>query len=304
MAIIVGAAAWFFEGPVPRSTPPTTGKPAGAPGGNKAFLTLADGSIVTLDSIQTGILAKQGDSRVVKLDSGLLAYNTLGNQGGEPVYNVIATPRGGQYQVQLPDGTRAWLNSTSSLRFPTSFSGKERTVILTGEGYFEVAKDPSRPFVVAVGAMKVTVLGTRFNIMAYGDEAVVKTSLVEGSVRVSSGDNGALLKPGQQAQLRAGDNNPVGGRIKIIEDADMEEALAWKDGRFRFNETDIESIMRQVGRWYDVDIVYRGDLSDVELSGSISRKEYIAQLLELLEATKRVRFVKEGGKIIVMPYRQ
>ncbi|MDR3712990.1 MAG: FecR domain-containing protein [Puia sp.] len=302
---MLGSLAYFFAGHKHPSPPPVaTGRQVGAPGSNKAFLTLADGSIVTLDSVQNGTLPDQGNSRVVKLDSGILAYHTTDNPGGEPVYNLITTPRGGQYRIVLPDGTRAWLNSASSLRFPTSFSGKERAVTLTGEGYFEVTRNPSMPFVVAVGAMKVNVLGTGFNIMAYADEAAVKTTLAEGSVQIVSGNNRALLKPGQQAQLSAGDNNPAGGRIRVIDDADVEEVLAWKNGRFQFNETNIESIMRQVGRWYDVDIEYRGDLSGIELSGAISRKEYAAQLLELLEATKRVRFATEGGKIIVIPYRQ
>jgi len=285
LIFLLAGAGWMIFGTKPAALP-----------GDKATLTLADGHTIVLGNEGNGSLALQGQSEVIKVDSGLLAYHATGKGTGEMVYNMITTPRGGQYQVILPDGTHVWLNSTSSLRFPSSFQGSSRTVTLTGEGYFEVARHPSMPFVVQTDQVAVNVLGTHFNIMAYPQEAAVRTTLEEGSVKVVHGKDGVLITPGQQAEL--GRN----GELKVINDVDLDEALAWKNGKFQFNETDIETIMRQISRWYDVDIAYKGNLSGIRLSGSLSRKEPVAHLLELLEETKRVKFITEGKQITVMTY--
>ncbi|MGO4290626.1 FecR family protein [Chitinophaga sp. RAB17] len=266
------------------------------PGGNKAVLTLADGSTIVLDSARDGALGSQGNTRIIKLDSGRLAYTAnQGDANAAPQYNTISTPRGGQYQVVLPDGSQVWLNAASSLRFPVAFTGNDRTVTLTGEAYFEVAKNADKPFIVRTRGMQVNVLGTHFNVMAYPDEGRVKTTLVEGAVSVSQGNATSLIQPGQQASINDA------GTTFMISKPDIEDVMAWKEGEFRFRKTDISMIMRQIARWYDVDIEYKGDLSGIKLYGSMTRKENAAQLLELLEQTGMVHFSTNGNKITVMP---
>lgn len=266
------------------------------PGGNKAVLTLADGSTIVLDSARDGALGSQGNTRIIKLDSGRLAYTaSQGDANAAPQYNTISTPRGGQYQVVLPDGSQVWLNAASSLRFPVAFTGNDRAVTLTGEAYFEVAKNAGKPFIVRTRGMQVNVLGTHFNVMAYPDEGRVKTTLVEGAVSVSQGNVTSLMQPGQQASINDA------GTTFMISKPDIEDVMAWKEGEFRFRKTDISMIMRQIARWYDVDIEYKGDLSGIKLYGSMTRKENAAQLLELLEQTGMVHFSTNGNKITVMP---
>src|SRR6185295_13408999 len=202
------------------------------PGGDKAILTLANGSQIILDSAANGVVAQQGKTEVMKLANGQLVYKGAGGPANDVLYNTMATPRGGQYRLVLPDGSRVWLNAVSSIRFPTAFTGNERKVEITGEAYFEIVKDQSRPFRVLVKPpsgnedMEVAVLGTHFNINAYKDEPVIKTTLLEGSVKVSRGTSLTIIKPGQQSQL----NNS--GVISVVPDADVAEAVAWKDGRF------------------------------------------------------------------------
>jgi transmembrane sensor len=266
-----------------------------SPGGNKAVLTLADGTAIILDSAQNGIISQQGNTKVLKLNSGQLAYNTLNNTPAEVLYNTISTPRGGQYQVVLQDGSKVWLNAASSLRFPTAFTGKERTVQLTGEAYFEVAKNAAMPFKVQVNKMEVSVLGTHFNVMAYDDESSIKTTLLEGSVRVTKGNANALLKPGQEAVL-----NPAEEGFKVDE-ADVDEAVAWKNGLFQFNSTGLKSIMRQISRWYNVEVSYEGDVSGKSFSGLISRNTNLSDVLKMLQLTREVQFKVEGKKITVLP---
>jgi transmembrane sensor len=266
-----------------------------APGGNKAVLTLADGSRIILDSAADGALTIQGNSRVIKLNDGRLAYNATGDETRQIFYNTISTPHGGQYEVILPDGTHVWLNSVSSLRFPTAFTGNSRQVELTGEGYFEVTHNAAQPFTVVVNHVKVNVLGTKFNVMGYADEEAIKTTLVEGSVKVFlSGDpESVIIKPGQQARLNYGDH-----KFKVV-NPDMEEVLSWKNGEFRFRETNIKTIMRQIARWYNVEIEYKGDLSEVVLSGVMPKKQYASQLLEVLGKVGKIHFVLDNKKIIV-----
>jgi transmembrane sensor len=264
-----------------------------APGGNKAVLTLANGSVVMLDSAHTGILAQQGNSKVVKLNSGQLAYNIIHEKPTEVLYNTLATPRGGQYQLVLPDGSKVWLNAASSIHYPTAFAGKERKVEITGEAYFEVAKNENMPFAVMANGVDVQVLGTYFNVNAYADEGMVKTTLLEGAVRVTKDAATALLQPGEQAQLtKAGD-------LKLVHNADVAEAVAWKNGLFQLNSADIPAIMRQVARWYDVEIVYEEGVPDGHISGKVPRGMNLSQVLEIFEVSG-VHFKIEGKKIVVM----
>lgn len=266
------------------------------PGGEKAVLTLADGSTIILDSAANGLLSNQGAMKVEKLKNGELSYTVNGKmitEKDEAFYNTISTPRGGQYHVTLSDGTEVWLNAASSIRFPVAFIGNERKVTVTGETYFEVAKDAAKPFKVKTEKEQVEVLGTHFNINAYADEPMVKTTLLEGKVKVmSDGMQAAFLLPGQQSGISAN------GNITIANDADLEEAVAWKNGRFQFNSADLKTILRQVSRWYDVDIEYRSKV-DLHFTGQLTRDSDVSKVFEKLALAGEVHFKTEGRKIIV-----
>jgi ferric-dicitrate binding protein FerR (iron transport regulator) len=263
------------------------------PGGDKATLTLADGSTVVLDEAQNGMLAQQGSSKVIKV-GGKLMYDPTNKNSKEVVYNTISTPNGGQYQLELPDGSLVWLNATSSIHFPTSFVGKERHVEITGEAYFEVAKNRDMPFVVAVNGAEVQVLGTHFNVNAYSDEDNVKTTLLEGSVKIVQGANINMLKPGQQSQLT------TDGLIKVVSNVDVDGVVAWKNGMFDFENAGIETVMRQLSRWYDVEIEYNGKTDDLFIA-EMRRNIKLSDALKALELTGKVKFEIQGKKIIVMP---
>lgn len=267
-----------------------------APGNNKAILTLDDGSKIDLDDAKTGILANESNIDIKKTGDGQLEY-TAGAQNVKTVkYNILSTPMGGEYQLVLPDGSKVWLNSGSTLRFPTAFIGSERIVELKGEAYFDIAKNPKMPFLVRTNnAMDIKVLGTQFNIMAYDDEKNINTTLIEGSVEVLKGSGKTMLKPGQEAILNRGSGN-----IKVAS-ADLEQAIAWKNGYFIFYNENIESIMRKVSRWYNVDVVYQGNLSNKDFVGTISRNKNISELLKMLELTGAVHFSIDGRRITVMP---
>jgi len=264
-----------------------------APGGNKAILTLANGRSIILDSAANGTLTTQGNSKILKLN-GMLSYNTLKNKSSEVLYNTISTPRGGQYELMLSDGSKVWLNAASSLRFSASFVGKERKVELLGEAYFEVAKNAAMPFKVKVHGMEVEVLGTHFNINSYDNESMIRTTLLEGSVKINKNNSSSLLKPGQQAQMNKA------GEIKIINNVDVEEAIAWKEGKFQFDKADIHDIMRQLARWYDVDVEYKGTVSS-HFGGTISRDVNLSQVLNMLHLTGEVNFQIQDKKVLVMP---
>jgi transmembrane sensor len=263
------------------------------PGGDKATLTLADGSTIVLDDAQNGILAQQGNSKIIKLD-GKLSYDPTNKNSREIVYNTISTPKGGQYQLELPDGSQVWLNATSSIHFPTSFIGNERRIEVTGEAYFEIARDPNMPFIVSVNNAEVQVLGTHFNVNAYDDEDNVKTTLLEGSVKFVNDGNTNILKPGQQAQLTKE------GMIKVVSNVDVDEVVAWKNGMFDFDNARIETVMRQLSRWYDVEIEYKGKNDDLFIA-EMRRKINLSDALKALELTGKVKFDIQGKKIIVMP---
>jgi ferric-dicitrate binding protein FerR (iron transport regulator) len=276
------------------------------PGGNKAILKLADGSEITLDSAQNGTLAQQGNMKIIKLDSGRLAYK--GNTGAhrsEVLYNTIYTPRGGQYQITLPDGSLVWLNAASSLRFPTVFADNERKVELSGEVYFEIAtvynKNKKKvPFIIdiktssAASNGRIAVLGTHFNVMAYDDEKAVEVTLLEGAVNVSGAQSTSRLQPGQQAQL-----NRLGG-LKVVPNADVDAVMAWKNGMFQFHSADLHAVLRQLSRWYDVDVEYRGAVPPREFEGEIQRDLSLSQVLRILEKNQ-VHISIEGKKMVVTP---
>ncbi|WP_316814246.1 FecR family protein [Pedobacter heparinus] len=253
-----------------------------APGGSKAVLVLADGSEIILDHAKNGTLLSQGNVSINKTGNGQLRYNMLksgqGAAGKLPALNTILTPRGGQYHIILPDGTRVWLNASSSIKFPMVFSGRERNVEITGEAYFEVVSNPAMPFIVKAGETNIRVLGTHFNVMAYADEQGVNTTLLEGKVKVSSGNTVNVMKPGQQALV-------LNGTINITT-ANVEEAVAWKNGYFYFKDSDIKTVMRQISRWYDVDVEYKGSLPETVFSGKMYRNVNMSKVLEVLSYFK------------------
>ncbi|MBC9929481.1 FecR family protein [Chitinophaga qingshengii] len=296
---IVTSAVWFMRRP---ATPPQVVAAVKtnplAPGSNKAMLILADNSTISLDSTHSGSLAVQGNTRISNTN-GALTYKG-NNDDQQPLYNTVVTPRGGQYQLTLADGSRIWLNAASSIRFPAAFTGKERLVEVTGEVYFEISRQANKPFRVKVKTpgveeMTVTVLGTSFNVMAYGDEQAIRTTLVDGAVQVTRGSRQSLLKPGYQASIASN-----GGTFETTE-ADIEQTLAWKEGKFRFRNTNIRTIMRQLARWYDIAVVYDGNVSDIDLTGVISRREDAGALLKALETTQRVKFTVDGRTITARP---
>jgi transmembrane sensor len=279
------------------------------PAGNKATLTLANGQTIVLDSAARGSLAMQGNARVLKTDSGKLAYQPMSNSTGSAiVYNTLTTPRGGQYQLVLPDGSRVWLNAASSITYPTAFTGADRSVTVSGEAYFDVVKNTAKPFKVIVRtshagqAAEVEVLGTGFNIMAYADEPEpsIRATLIRGAIRVSQGKTTALLHPGQQAQIITGNEpNP----IHLIDNADTAAAIAWITGFFQFRELDVPAVMRQIGRWYNVDVVYdtpAAGLAGRHFGGRISRRQNLSDLLPMLEAN-HIHFRIDGTTIHVLP---
>lgn len=267
------------------------------PGGNKAVLTLYDGSQILLDKIKPGLFVNQGNISIRKSKDGQVVYQVRGEEGLngenlETTYNTISTPRGGQFQIELPDGTKVWLNAASSLKFPALFSSAERIVELKGEAYFEVAKSRKRPFKVMANGSSVEVLGTHFNVMAYEDEPSTNTTLLEGSVRIVNGNQSRMLVPGQEAKVAGGIS---------VSNIDAKQAIAWKEGYFLFDNESIESIMRKISRWYNVDIEYRGDNRYKKFGGTISKFEDIDQVLKIIELTGVIHFKVEGRRVIVMP---
>lgn len=282
------------------------------PGKNKAVLTLANGQKISLTDALNGELAQQAGVTISKTANGQLIYQVAPNSSGKNTaeYNTIEAPRGGQWQVILPDGSKVFLNASSSLKYPVSFATKERKVELKGEAYFEISHNKKSPFRVIAKGQTVEVLGTHFNIMSYDDEKTVKTTLLSGSVKVSSnGSNVAgvnavgikavkpaaeflILKPGEQSQVSP-------GNMKLIHDVDLEDVLAWKNGYFKFNEN-LRSIMTKVSRWYDVEVIYETQPDpEFKFKGEISRDKNISELLNMLDYTGNVHFKIEGRRVIV-----
>ncbi|CAL1516762.1 FecR domain-containing protein [Chitinophaga sp. MM2321] len=257
-----------------------------APGGDKAILTLADGSTIVLDKADNGNLAQQGDIKIVKRKNGQVEYVKSGSTNtpeSAVSYNTMQTPNGGQYQLTLPDGTRVLLNAASSVSYPVSFTGKQRIVSVTGEVYFEVAPDPAHPFIVKTYKEEIIVLGTAFNINSYTDEPAIKTSLLKGVIRI----NDRLLKPGEAY---------INGNIIPT---DIAQDLAWKNGIFDFNHLPLKKVMKQLARWYDIEIVYEGEIPGFEFYGEAQRSLKLADVLEALSGMG-VRFKIEHNRRLIV----
>jgi transmembrane sensor len=294
VTIFIGIAAYFFTS---HHTDTQTLAADFNPGGNKAILTLSNGSTIILDNAKNGQLTSQGGTVVNKTNDGEIIYDASQfpqtETGAKPAYNTISTPKGGQYKVVLADGTRAWLNSVSSISFPTAFHGKDRQVEITGEVYFEVAKNKKKPFLVKAANQLVEVLGTHFNINSYDDEPDIKTTLLEGSVQIRqlNSNFSALLHPGQQAVNRS--SGPI-----LVQHVDIEQVIAWKNGMFQINDASIATLMRQASRWYNVDIEYEGKVPDRKFSGKIKRDVKASEFLQMLSYFN-LHFSVEGQKIII-----
>lgn len=309
VAVFVMAGVFYFDlfnvdKPEQAGIKAAAGKQVLTPGGNKASLKLADGSTIILSTASNGVLAMQGNTAVKKTKDGQLVY-TAGKPGkllNNTLNNTITTPKGGQYQLTLPDGTKVWLNAGSSLTFPTVFASGERNVELKGEAYFEVAKvyvtaagGPVRmPFYVKTGASQVEVLGTHFNVMAYPDSRNQETTLLEGSVLVKYGSYAQKIVPGQQVSIA---NNSL--RTIQVKNVNTELVMAWKEGLFLFDNTNIEDAMLQIERWYNAEVVYEGSKPDVEFTGILPRSSDVSKVLNLLESAQGVKFTISGNKIIV-----
>lgn len=263
-----------------------------SPGTQQATLTLPDGKVISLADLTDGSLVNEKDYGLYVVD-GVLQYK--GNEDHAiPLMATLTTPRGGEYQMQLPDGTKVWLNASSSIRYPISFATDRREVYIEGEVYFDVESDTKNPFIVHADGTKITVLGTEFNVSAYSEEKHVRTTLVEGSVRLEKGSAIRQLRPGQQAQTSKGESEHI-----AVRSVDIEEMIAWKNGYFYFHNEDIKSAMEKIARWYDVDVAYSGAMSQKGLDGTISRMENLNQLLQALELTGTAKFTLEGRKITV-----
>ncbi|SIO38007.1 FecR family protein [Chitinophaga niabensis] len=294
LLLIVSAGLFFIKKPgqlqqKARMAEHTRYKNEVPAGGNKALLTLGDGTVIELDSAANGLLTQQGNARIIKLPNGQLAYEMNDAGSGEVMFNTMRTPRGGEYRLQLPDGSKVWLNAASSITYPNVFTGDTRSVEITGEAYFEVAKDAARPFKVQAGNMKVEVLGTHFNINAYPGEPVIRTTLLEGAVRIQD----AIMKPGQQASLAAT------GQFRVEDDVETDEVMAWKNGFFQFNDADMPTVMRQLENWYDITVTYEGRVPQRSFGGAIQRSLPLSKVLDILEENN-VRFKIEGRNITVM----
>ena len=295
----IGAALWLNLNSPKQPTPTYVAKSQInkhdiVPGSTKAVLTLANGQRIILDSAANGVISTQGNTRIVKLANGKIVYRPVNADSESITNNTMTTPRGGRYDLTLADGTRVFLNAASSITYPTKFSGANRKVSITGEAYFEVAKNAKMPFIVMANGTETQVLGTHFDIMAYNDEPFVKTTLVEGSVKFRGTHAEVLLKPGQQATL------PHMSDQISVQNANMEETLAWKNGYFIFQDEEIRSIMRKVARWYDVDVTYEPNLKYLSYGGSVSQYKNISDLLKVLESTGTIHFKVEERRVTVM----
>lgn len=280
--LLCGAGAYIWTAGR-KDTPVQTHQADIAPGKNGAVLTLGDGTQITLDSLNKGIVATQNGVRVLLQENGLV-YQPAGSTVAGIMYNTITTPRGRQFHIVLPDGTRAWLNAASAITYPTVFTGSERSVKITGEVFLEVSQDAKMPFHVNVDdRAEVAVLGTAFNVNAYRNETSIHATLLEGSIRINKATAAALLKPGQQALIV---NTPVDARpqpgIRVIDQADIGKAIAWKNGVFNFEGMELTAIMRQIERWYDIQVRYEGPIPVIKFKGEIDREISLSGIIRML----------------------
>lgn len=269
------------------------------PGQNKAFLVLSDGRKISLTDSGNGKIAEQSGIEIIKTTEGKLIYSISEDANipsdADPIYNTIITPRGGDYEINLPDGTMVYLNSASSLKYPIKFAANERKVELGGEGYFEVSKDRNRPFKVITRNQQIEVLGTHFNVNAYEDEEDIRTTLLEGSVKVSVAnrpDHARTLKPGQQSQLK--------NQVLKVDNVDVEAVVAWKTGSFVFENEKMEIAMRRIARWYDIEVVYDGNFDNIVFVGSFSKFGNLKDMLKVIEATNKFKCKIEGRRLKIM----
>lgn len=287
LLVLLGAGSYFLYNH--KSAPSVAIAEDILPGGNHAVLTLANGQKIVLDSIGNGQVATQGGVQVIKLDSGQLAYK--GN-GAAVAYNTLSTPRGGQYRITLPDGSKVWLNAASSLKFPTAFNGVDRHIELTGEAYFEVVHDAAKPFKVSSQGQTVTVLGTHFDVEAYVDNKGLRTSLYQGKVEVqTTAGKKAMLSPGNQSIATS-------NKLSVEAPENMEDAIAWKEGLISFSASDIPDLLRQLERWYDIEVRYNGAPPDWKLSGKISKYTHLSGVVKILNLSGLTCHV-EGRTLIV-----
>jgi transmembrane sensor len=266
------------------------------PGSKKATLTTGNGKVILLNDAANGVLDHTNAGNVVKINTGQIVYHNSRHSATTSlmVYNTLSTPKGGEYQLILPDGTKIWLNAASSITYPTAFTGKERRVTLIGEAYFEVAKNKEKPFYVNVNNTQIRVLGTHFNIEAYNDDIEMTTTLLEGSVQVTKNKAISFLQPGQKAVI------PNNSDKIAVSTANIREAIAWKNGYFIFDDEDITGIMKKVSRWYDVSVSYKDNTGDQKFGGTFYRAKSITELLQYLGKIGKVHFAVEGRRIIVM----
>ncbi|MGN6802435.1 MAG: FecR family protein [Ginsengibacter sp.] len=262
------------------------------PDANNAILRISDGTSFVLDSMKDGMSLKRGKTTITKEGNEIIYSVSSLNGGNEIVYSTLTTPHADQYQVVLPDGSKVWLNGSSSIYFPSQFESQKREVKITGEAYFEVSKNKNKPFFVEVGKMAVRVLGTHFNINAYGNEGAIKTSLLEGSVKVIETNKTQLLKPGEQAVWNEKEDKIT------VNHPNMDEVIAWKNGLFEFHDDDIQAIMREISRWYNVRVKYEGEIPSKKYEGKISRNAKLSEVLKILELSD-VKFTLRNNEIIV-----
>jgi transmembrane sensor len=273
-----------------------------APGTNKAILVLGDGTQISLDSAGNGALTSQGRTKIMKTGGGQIVYVPDAAGSAAVLMNTMHVPRGGQYQLTLPDGTRVWLNSASSITYPTAFNGSERSVTISGEAYFEVAKKVNSPFHVRIGDQaEILVLGTSFNVNAYEDETDIRATLLDGKIKVEQQQRSMVLTPGQQARLNIGlpatASNPA---IRVIDHADIDKVMAWKNGYFNFEDMRFGEAMRQLARWYDIDVVYEKGIPDIPLGGETSRNLKLSDLLKGLAGAGVKYRLEQGRRLIIL----
>ena len=297
--ILLGIGLFFItSGEQGNSEKPTIAKSTGAdiePGRQGAVLTLIDGSKMLLDSLGNGVVTTQNGTKVL-LQNGQLVYKTDNSVKTAIGYNTMTTPKGRQFQLVLPDGSKVWLNAASSIRYPTVFTGNERKVEVTGEAYFEVVKNSTSPFRVKINdEAEVEVLGTHFNVNSYMNEESINTTLLEGSVSVKNSSGKLILQPGQQARVAGNE------KIKLFAEVDVEKVMAWKNGVFNFEDATLEEVMRQLERWYDIDVVYEKNIPRLEFYGKMGRDLSLATVLRGLEKSNVHFRIEEGRKLVVLP---
>jgi transmembrane sensor len=300
IALLLGTGIFYFTKPKEQIIQVAAKQQEIAPGGNRGILTLSNGKQIILANISAkDTIAKEGEEVTIKMGAnGVITYviNPDADTSKEDPnsFNTLSTPTGGQYNIVLADGTKVYLNTVSSIKYPTQFNSDQRVVELEGEAYFEVAKNKNKPFIVKSANQTIEVLGTHFNVHAYNNETVVKTTLLEGSVAVTYKNEKSVLKPGQQSSVS--DNFT---KIKIRE-VDTEATIAWKNGRFKFDNADLKTVMKQLERWYGIKVEYRGDVSDVRFNGGTFMNKNLSEVLKVLELSD-IKFKVEGKTIIVYP---